>query len=510
MGRADPPAGRALGRRSYGRAEVDSWYWEVWNEPDIGYWQGTPEEYQRLYDYAADGLKRALPSARIGGPHVTGPRRRGRRQFLRSFLEHCAARHQLRDRQDRLAAGLHRLPREGRAARVDGHVRMGISNQLRAIANGFEIVASFPELKDIPIVIGESDPEGCAACSVRTNPENAYRNGTMYSSYTAEQIARTYELADRHGVNLLGAVTWAFEFEDQPYFAGFRDLATNGIDKPVLNVFRMLGRMARQSGRGREQRRAAAGRRARCAASATARRLRARQPRRAAIAVLLWNYHDDDLPARAADIDLTIDGIPDGSVGLTHDRIDADHSNAYEAWKRMGQPQPPSAEQVLALKDGRSTPGARDAADDAGNRRTDCPDFTLPRQGVSLVTLELVTAADPPASSLQRRDLAPQSSQVGQDLVELLSVPVVARHVDRAVRVQHRRLDLTQIVEAPFVRAGGELADVDPKRPELVCLQRVATDQIHVVFDRLAIHLGTAVVEPHQHGVDPDERRRRR
>ena len=58
-----------------------------------------------------------------------------------------------------------------------------------------------------------------------------------------QQIARTYELADLHSVNLLGAVTWAFEFEDQPYFAGFRDLATNGIDKPVLNVFRMLGQM---------------------------------------------------------------------------------------------------------------------------------------------------------------------------------------------------------------------------------------------------------------------------
>ena len=65
----------------------------------------------------------------------------------------------------------------------------------------------------------------------------------MYSSYTAEQIARTYELADLHRVNLLGSVTWAFEFEDQPYFDGFRDLATNGIAKPVLNVFRMLGQM---------------------------------------------------------------------------------------------------------------------------------------------------------------------------------------------------------------------------------------------------------------------------
>ena len=201
----------------------------------------------------------------------------------------------------------------------EGHVRMGVSNQLRAIDNGFAIVASFPELKNIPIVIGESDPEGCAACHVRTNPSNAYRNGTMYSSYTAEQIARTYELADLHEVNLLGSVTWAFEFEDQPYFDGFRDLATNGIDKPVLNVFRMLGHDARRSRRRGEHRRAAARRRARH------RRARAaptstRSPRATArsIAVLVWNYHDDDLPAPAAEIELTIDGAAGGREDAQH------------------------------------------------------------------------------------------------------------------------------------------------------------------------------------------------
>ncbi len=73
----------------YGRAEVETWWWEVWNEPDIGYWHGTPEEYQKLYDYAADGLKRALPTARIGGPHVTGPNGQRSQEFLRGFLEHC-------------------------------------------------------------------------------------------------------------------------------------------------------------------------------------------------------------------------------------------------------------------------------------------------------------------------------------------------------------------------------------------------------------------------------------
>src|SRR5450756_248008 len=45
----------------YGRAEVEQWYWEVWNEPNISYWHGSHADYFKLYDYAVDGVRRALP-----------------------------------------------------------------------------------------------------------------------------------------------------------------------------------------------------------------------------------------------------------------------------------------------------------------------------------------------------------------------------------------------------------------------------------------------------------------
>jgi xylan 1,4-beta-xylosidase len=59
----------------YGRAEVESWWWEVWNEPNIRYWQATPEEYHKLYDYAVDGA-RGPSSATATGPctRATPPR----------------------------------------------------------------------------------------------------------------------------------------------------------------------------------------------------------------------------------------------------------------------------------------------------------------------------------------------------------------------------------------------------------------------------------------------------
>ena len=57
----------------YGREQVSTWYFEVWNEPDIDYWHGTPAEYFKLYDYAVAGVRAALPGAKVGGPASTGP-----------------------------------------------------------------------------------------------------------------------------------------------------------------------------------------------------------------------------------------------------------------------------------------------------------------------------------------------------------------------------------------------------------------------------------------------------
>ena len=69
-------------------------------------------------------------------------------------------------------------------------------------------------------------------------------------------------------------------------------------------------------------------------------------------AVMLWNYHDDDMPAESAAVQVTIGGIPAGvkRVLLEHYRIDDMHSNSYSVWKAMGSPQAPTPEQYARLK----------------------------------------------------------------------------------------------------------------------------------------------------------------
>lgn len=371
----------------YGKKEVTSWLWEVWNEPDIGYWSGTFDEYCKTYDYAADGLKRACPDCTIGGPHTTSPRSDKAYSYLTRFIEHCL-------RGQNYATGKIGTPLQyigfhakGNPDIVDGHIRMNMGVQLKDVQRAFEAVNSFPELKNIPIIIGECDPEGCAACSATRDPKYGYRNGTMYSSYTASSFARIYELMDQHKVNLRGAVSWSFEFEDQPWFAGFRDLATHGVDKPVLNIFRMFGKMngqrlAVQSATGLK------------AADIIANGVRSGSDVNAiaskspnSICVLVWNYHDDNLPGPAAPVELIVNGLGKTKMQVRHFRVDNQHSNSFETWKSMGSPQQVSAEQYKVLeKAGQLQELVPPTSTTAINGQTTLS-FDLPRQGVSFVQL---------------------------------------------------------------------------------------------------------------------------
>jgi xylan 1,4-beta-xylosidase len=376
-------------RERYGEAELQSWLWEVWNEPDIGYWQGTADEYFKLYDFSTEAVLRAFPQARIGGPDSTGPGNPKSAEFLRLFLEHCA--HGKNSRTGKTGAPLDFISfhPKGSPKWTGDHVQMGIAHQLAAIEQGFKIVRLFPEWRETPIILGESDPEGCAACSAKQNPQNSYRNGPLYAAYTAEALAMTRALAEGEHVNLLGSVTWAFEFEDQPPFEGFRDLATEGIDKPALNVFRMFGLL------GSERLTASSSAalpvdnvvRAGVRAQPDIRVLAAQRDRE--VEILVWNYHDDDLAAEAAPIDLTIDGLPAQAKRLLvdHFRIDSDHSNAFTAWKEMGSPSSPTNLQLELLERAGQLQLMSSPRWVSAKNRTLQLRFALPRQGVSLLKI---------------------------------------------------------------------------------------------------------------------------
>lgn len=335
----------------YGRERVQQWYFEVWNEPDIDYWHGSRDDYLRLYDYTVAGVRAALPTAHVGGPATTGPSSQRAADFLKAFLDHVAT--------GRSAVTGGRIPLDfisfhvkGRPTIVGGHVTMGLNHELSDADHGFAIIAQYPKFRSLPVILSEADPEGCAACSSRVNPANNYRNGTLYPAYTAAAFKGLVDLARQHQVNLISMLSWSFEFEGKDYFEGFRSLSTNGIDKPILNLFRMLGMMggdivsASSTGSVPLQTQVDTGVRGAADIDAFA----TQEQRKAA--VLVWNYHDAAEPAPDTPVNLTIRGIPEGirRVLLRNYRIDDTHSNAYTVWKQMGSPQQPTSEQYEKLK----------------------------------------------------------------------------------------------------------------------------------------------------------------
>ena len=373
----------------YGKAEVETWSWELWNEPDIFYWRGTPDEYDKLYDYTADAIKRALPTAKVGGPATTGPGAPQAAAYLKQFLEHCA--HGVNAVTGKPGAPLDFISYHAKGAPrvIEGHVRMGVRANLVSVQRGFEVINQFPQFTSLPIVLSESDPEGCAACPLAGHPEVGYRNSTLYPSYTAVMLSNIFKLADRSKSNIEGMLTWAFEFENKQYFEGLRTLATNGIDKPILNIFRMAGLMrgdrvpVTSSGAvGIDNVLQSGVQRAPDIDGMATRTGRE-------MAVMLWNYQDDDVPAPTSPVHLALAGLPAEAkrVLVEHYRIDGDHSNSYTVWQQMGSPQLPTPEQYAQLEAAGQLQLLRSPEwMTAMDGKIDLQ-FDLPRQGVSLVRI---------------------------------------------------------------------------------------------------------------------------
>ena len=362
------------------------WLWELWNEPDSAYWHGTFDEYARLYDHTEAALHAVLPDAPLGGPAVVAPAG----DFLPQFLEHCATGANAVTGAAGTRLDLVTFHAKGGVADAGDHVRMDLGNQLRLHRAGFQAVAAFPQFQQTPIYITEADPDGCAACAASDVPGGAYRNSTAYGAYEIAMMKHTLELEAQVGVKLGGVLTWAFTFPGTSYFAGYRALATNGINLPVMSAFTLLGRLA-----GTRVLVTSSGSRPLDDVLANGVRGQSDIDGMAtlngdAIQVLLWNYHDDIVAAAATPVHLTIT-VPasfGSRVRVSHLRVDESHGDAYTVWVAQGMPASPTAEQIAALRAAMHPapliPEATVAVPAGG---VVALDFDLPRFGVSLLTI---------------------------------------------------------------------------------------------------------------------------
>src|SRR5205807_264824 len=158
----------------------------------------------KLYDYAVAAVNRALPRARVGGPASTGPAGKRAGEFLKAFLGHCAAGKNYATGSTGAPLDFVSYHAKGSPEAIDNHVRMGLAKHPQGVDSGLQILASYPECRSLPVILSESDPEGCAACSARIYPQNAYRNGPLYASYTAAALKGILDTSAKNRMNVEG------------------------------------------------------------------------------------------------------------------------------------------------------------------------------------------------------------------------------------------------------------------------------------------------------------------
>src|SRR5919199_1576842 len=177
-------------RGRFGPDVVRTWYWELWNEPDISYWQGTVEEYCRQYDVTVAAVTGALPEAQVGGPGTTGPGV----AFLEQFLAHCASGTNAvtGERGTRLDfVSFHTKgaafrpwrtygPLGPEGAQTPERASPSTPKMLAEIRGNLEAIARFPRFRDLPVLVDECDASVPAHWGIYDNANFGYRNTAYY------------------------------------------------------------------------------------------------------------------------------------------------------------------------------------------------------------------------------------------------------------------------------------------------------------------------------------------
>lgn len=379
----------------YGEEEIVTWYWELWNEPDIFYWRGTTEEFCKLYDYTAAAVKAACPRARVGGPATTNPGPGSKAAaYLDAFLNHCASGVNFHSGERGTALDFITFHVKGGGYRADPlHRRKdppSVKQILRDVQNGHAIISKYPGYAQLECILSEIDPDGWAAGGQYDNANLNFRNTEYYASFVAASFDKVSAFAKRVGWDLR-LLTWAFMFVGERCFEGTRVFSTQGIDKAVLNLFRMYGRVGTRQVRLESD----AARDPMAYGDMFGRGVGSDVAGFAALSgdksleVLLYNHHDDWDVAGSSAVELEVANLPfDGSrLELRHYRVDQEHSNAYAEWVRQGKPDYPAPGQRAAIK-------ARDGLEQLEPPRVVSAEggvlrlrFDLPVHGVSLLCL---------------------------------------------------------------------------------------------------------------------------
>jgi xylan 1,4-beta-xylosidase len=341
----------------YGEEEIKSWYFELWNEPDIPYWHGTFDDFNKLYDYTAAAVKAASPSARVGGPSVTNPHhRQNSAKMMDHFFNHTRNGVNYVTGETGTVVDFTTFHVKGTGYPMNPKAKKGEPPSVRRIMDGiktgYEVICKYG-YENLECILSEIDPDGWAAGGVGDNINFNFRNTEYYPSFVVDSFDKASKFAKARNWDLR-LLSWAYMFPGERAFEGTRVFSTQGIDKSVLNLFRMYAKMgpkqiAFQSSAEKDPFTYADMIGINEAADISG---FASLTDGKSVELLVYNHHDNWDLAEDWQVEIEVTNLPFDTdrFTLTHYRIDASHSNAYPEWIRQGKPIFPDAGQKQAIK----------------------------------------------------------------------------------------------------------------------------------------------------------------
>ncbi len=330
----------------YGIDEVASWYFEVWNEPNIDFWTGRPAQqtYFELYDHTARALKAVNPKIRVGGPATA------QAAWVGDIIAHATQNNVPIDFVSTHVYG------NDTAKDVFGDNRPVPPHQMvcAAVKKVHEQILASPR-PTIPLIWSEF------------NATYANESPITDSIYMGPWMADTIRQCDGM-VDIMSYWTFSDVFEEQgpvkqPFYGGYGLIAAGGIPKPAFDAFALLHQLGDER-----------------LASSDPNILVTRR-KDGTLVLALWNLVEPDATGPDKNFHLDLHGVS-AHASVTVSRVDATHGDTLAAYDRMGKPRYPTQAQIEELRRvAELGPPAVEKLDHGGLT------LTVPQKGLALVTV---------------------------------------------------------------------------------------------------------------------------
>jgi len=300
----------------YGREEVITWPIEVWNEPNIGFWAGSMEEYFKLYDYSARAVKKVDPHLKVGGPAICGVETE---KWLRSFFEHCIKNNSPLDFITRHCYTVDKPVHKGHFIYHDIHRPTYMIEELKETR---KIMADYPQIANMPLHITEFNSSYVPVCPIHDT--------TFHAAYIARILSEAGEYADSYSYWTFSDAFEEFDVPKSVFHGGFGLVAFGSVKKPVFHAFEFFSKAGKELLYRDEN------------LIVTKDGLR--------YVIIGWNWHDKSKGKPDQDISyaLTIPATGKQAI-LIKKQVGGDHANPLRTWNNLGKPRSLNCEQKKIL-----------------------------------------------------------------------------------------------------------------------------------------------------------------